>query len=142
MVWFTNSTRSVSAVLSGSKAGKTSAQCAHRCAVTLGRLAQRKLHVVREQHTVSADLIFQRQGLRLEFDPVIAGNVRPHVEFSGLLDVRVPELENDFRLARGKAVSVANTPSQDERIVVEPEVGGIQEQHFPDRGPEDHSLVV
>src|SRR6516162_4964043 len=60
---------------------------------------------------------------------------------SGLLDVRVAVLENDFRVARREAVYVPDAPPQDERVIVEPEIGGIQEHHLPDPGLEDHALV-
>jgi len=50
-------------------------------------------------------------------------------------------LENDFRVPRGEAVYVPDAPPQNERVVVEPEVGGVQEHHFPDPGLEDHALV-
>jgi hypothetical protein len=122
--------------------GKHVRQGSHRCAIPLGRLAQPELRVVRKQIPEAAHLIFQRQRLRLEFDPVIAGDVRPHVEFGGLLDVRVAVFENDFRVAGGEAIHVPYTPAQDERMVVEPEVRGIQEHHFPDPGLEQQALVV
>src|SRR6266536_2584149 len=116
-------------------------QGSHGCAIALSRLVQEKLYVVREQQPVSTHLILQRQGLRLELDPVITGDVRPHVQVRSLLHVRVAELENDFRFARREAIFVRNAPSQDERMVVEPEVGGVQEEHFPDLGLKDHTLV-
>src|SRR5258706_16149347 len=107
----------------------------------MGRLAQGKLDVVREQQPVSSRLIFQRQGFRLELDAVVTGDLRPHVQFCGLLHVRVAELEDDFRLARREAVFVGHTPSQDERMVVELEIGGVQEDHFADLGLKHHTLI-
>src|SRR3954471_23383104 len=42
------------------------------------------------------------------------------------------ELEHDLRVATRKPILVANAPAQDEAVVVEPEVGCIHEQDFPD----------
>jgi hypothetical protein len=111
-----------------SQGRKDAHQHGHRCAIALGGLARRELNVVREQHPVSAHLIFQRQGLRLELDPVVAGDVRTHVQFRGLLHIRVAELEHDFRVARGEAVYVSDAPAQDESMVVESEVSGVEEE--------------
>jgi hypothetical protein len=44
------------------------------------------------------------------------------------------ELEDEFRGADGKAVFIVETPAQDERVVIESKVCGIQEQDFPDLG--------
>ena len=41
-------------------------------------------------------------------------------------------LEDDLGIAYRKAVPVGNPPPQDERVGVELEVGGIEEEHFPD----------
>ena len=97
---------------------------------------------MREQHPVAPHLIFQRQGLRLELDPVMAGEVRPHVQLGGRLQVRVAELEDDLWVADGEAVFVGDALAQDERVVVELEVGGVQEEHFPDRGLQDDPFVI
>src|SRR6266851_6682188 len=51
------------------------------------------------------------------------------------------ELEDDFRFSRREAVFVGHTPSQDERMVVEPEIGGVQEEHFANLGLKDHTLI-
>src|SRR5262245_1212172 len=40
-------------------------------------------------------------------------------------------LEDDLGIAGREAVLVGNPPPQDEGVVVEPEVGGIEEEHFP-----------
>jgi hypothetical protein len=42
----------------------------------------------------------------------------------------VPELEDELRIARRKAVLVRDAAPQDERVVVEPEVGGIEEENL------------
>jgi hypothetical protein len=57
----------------------------------------------------------------------VAGNIRPHVQFRGLLHVRVTKFENDFGFICREAIFVGNALSQDERMIVEPEVGGVQE---------------
>jgi hypothetical protein len=44
------------------------------------------------------------------------------------------ELEDEFRDADGKAVLIAETPAQDERVIIESKVCGVQEQDFPDLG--------
>src|ERR1700722_3983426 len=113
----------------------------HRRAIPLGRLTEGKLDVVREQQPISPGLIFQRQDLRLELDPIVTGDLRPHVLFRGLLHVRVAELEDDFRFARREAVFVEYPPSQDERMVIELEIGGVQEEHFTDLRFKDHILI-
>ena len=61
-----------------------------------------------------------------------AADLRPHICFRRGLYVRVAELENDLRIADGKAVLVGNSPSQDQGIVVEPEVLGVDKQDFAD----------
>jgi hypothetical protein len=44
------------------------------------------------------------------------------------------ELEDEFRDADSKTVLVVETSAQDERVVIEPKVCGVQEQDFPDLG--------
>jgi hypothetical protein len=44
------------------------------------------------------------------------------------------ELEDEFRDADGKPVLIVETPAQDERVVIESKVCGVQEQDFPDLG--------
>src|SRR5215471_5000595 len=95
------------------------------------RLAQRELDIVREQQPVAADLIFERQRLSLELDFVFAGNIRPHVQVRRLLHIRMPELEDDFRIANGEPVLIRDAPPQDEGIVVETEFLGIEEYNLP-----------
>ena len=97
--------------------------------------------IVREQQPEAGDLIFQRQRFGLEFDPIVAGDFRPHIQFRGFLQVRVPKLENDFRFAYGEARFVDNALPQDEGVIVESKVGCIQEHHLPDCGLEDDSFV-
>ena len=50
----------------------------------------------------------------------------------GLLDVRVAKLEDDLRVADREPFRVGDPSAQDERVVIEPEVRRIQEQHFAD----------
>src|SRR5271157_2890598 len=45
------------------------------------------------------------------------------------------ELENHFRIAYREAVNVRNAPPQDERIVIEVEVGSVIEGDLPDVRP-------
>ena len=71
-------------------------------------------------------------GLALELDAMVAEDVGPHIGFRGNLHVRMTELEDDLRIADRKAVFVRNAAAQDECVVVQPEVLGIDEQHFTD----------
>jgi hypothetical protein len=87
-----------------------------------------------------AQLILERQRFGLELDPVVTRDTRPHVELRGRLHVRMAELEHHLRVAYGEAVLIGDAPSQDERIVVEPEIRGVQEEHFPDLGLQHHAL--
>ena len=80
----------------------------------------------------AAQLLLERQGLDLELDAVIAQDVRPHVGFRAHLQVGVPELEDDLGLADGEAVLVGDSAAQNEGVVVQAEVIGINEQHFAD----------
>ena len=79
-----------------------------------------------------AKLVLEGQGLALELYPIVAKDLGAYVGFRGFLYVRMSELEHDLRLARGKPVCIGNAPAQNERVVVQPEVFGIYEQHFPD----------
>jgi hypothetical protein len=87
---------------------------------------------MRIQQAVSANLIFQWQRLCFELDPVIARNVRPDIQFRGFLQIPVAELENDLWVTSGEAVRVANTPPQNECVIVESKISRIPEEHFPD----------
>ena len=44
------------------------------------------------------------------------------------------ELEDEFRRAGGKPVLIAETPAQDEGVVVETKVCGVEEEDLPDLG--------
>src|SRR5215471_6341262 len=96
--------------------------------------AQRKLDVVGVQHAETPDLVLQRQGLGLELDPVLAGDVGPHVHPRRLLQVGMPELEDNLRIAHREPVHVLLASAQDEGVVVEPEVGRVEEKHLSDAG--------
>jgi hypothetical protein len=82
----------------------------------------------------STDLILQGKGFRLELDFVVGPELGPHIHLGGFLEVRMAELEDEFRDADGKPVLIVETPAQDERVVIEPKVCGVQEQDFPDLG--------
>src|SRR5262249_17165285 len=68
-------------------------------------------------------------------------NVRPHIQLRGPLHVRMAILENDFRFTRRESILVGNTPSQDERAVVEPKISGIPKHYFPDLGFKHYPVV-
>ncbi len=80
-------------------------------------------------------LSFRGKSLGLELDLVFAGYLWPDVKSRCLLLIRVTELEDDFGIADGKAIHVGDTPAQDERVVVEPEVGRVTEDDLPDLWP-------
>jgi hypothetical protein len=86
-----------------------------------------KLDVVREQQSDSSHLIPKRQGFGLEFDSVVAGDGWPQIEFHGLLEVRMKELEYDLRFASCETVFVGDATPQDESIVIKLEVRRIRE---------------
>ena len=96
---------------------------------------------MREQQADAAEPILQRQGLGLELDPVVAEDLRPHVRLGGHLHVRVAELEDDLRIAQREAVLVGDASAQDEGVVVEPEVRGVQEEHLADLQRRVHELL-
>ena len=110
-------------------------QVGHRGLLALRQLAVAELRVVGEQHPITADLVFQRQGLDLELDPVVAGEAGPYVERSRRLHVRVAELEHDLRVADREVVRVAHAAAQDEGVVVEPEVLGVEKGHLAHAWP-------
>src|SRR5262249_3205718 len=60
------------------------------------------------------------------------GDVGPHVHPGGLVHVRMPELEDDFRIADGESVLVGDAQAQDEGVVVELEVPRIEEENLAD----------
>ena len=96
---------------------------------------------MREQQADAAELILQRQGFGLELDAVVAEDPRPHVPFGGRLHVRVAELEHDLGIAQREAVLVGDASSQDEGVVVEPEVRGVEEEHLADLQRRVHELL-
>ena len=54
-----------------------------------------------------------------------------HPEFRrGALEISVPELEHDLRLARRKSVNVWNPPPQDKPAVVEAKICRVDEDDF------------
>lgn len=79
-----------------------------------------------------AELIPEWQRLALELHPVISGDLRPDVRFAGGLDVQMAELEDNFLLADREAVLVGHPPPENEGVVVEPEVRGVDKQHLAD----------
>ena len=92
--------------------------------------AQGKLDIMREQRAAAADPVLERKCLSLKLDSILAGNLRPHVQLRRLLHFRMPELEDDLRIANWKTVFISDAPSQDEGIVVETEVLGVEEYHL------------
>src|SRR5208283_5514470 len=91
--------------------------------------------VVRVQDAVPADFVLLRQDLSLELDPIVPGNIRPHIQRRSFLLVSVTELKDHFRIAHGKTVNVGNAPPQDEGVVVEAEVRRVEENDLPDIWP-------
>jgi len=53
-----------------------------------------------------------------------------HVSLSGLQFVGMTVFENDFRITYWKPVHVGDTPTQDERVVVESEIRSVAEDDF------------
>src|SRR5262249_22529303 len=94
--------------------------------------AQAELDVVRVEKAEAADLVLEGQYLGLELDDEVSRDVEPHVHLGGLLHVRMPELEVDFRVADGKSVLVREAEAEDEGVVVELEVPGIEEENLTD----------
>src|SRR3974377_287088 len=63
---------------------------------------------------------------------MITKDLGPHVGLGRLLNIRMPELENNLRLRRRETIGIRNASAQDERVVVQPEVLGIHEHNLPD----------
>src|SRR5262249_42860025 len=97
---------------------------------------QGKFDVVRVQQAKTAEFLLQGKRLSLELDSILGRDVGPHVHFGGGLEVRMAELEYDFRIADRKAVFIGDASAKDERTVVEREVLGIEKHHLPDSRPE------
>jgi hypothetical protein len=74
----------------------------------------------------------RRLSLFLELDLEGAGRRRAHVHPGRRLHVGMAELEHDFGRVPGPAVLVDRPAAQDERVVVEVEVRGVEEEHLAD----------
>src|SRR5438093_3805215 len=120
--------------LEGGEGGKEAHERRHARAIGELDLAQAELCIVRVENTYAAQLVLEGQGLRLELDLVDPGDMRTHVEVGGLLHVGMAELEDDLRVAHGKSVFVQDAPAQDEGVVVQAKVLGVEEHHLPDLG--------
>src|SRR5690349_1079370 len=59
-------------------------------------------------------------------------DLRPYICLCRRLYVRVPELEDDLRVTDRKAIVIRNPPPENKGIVVESEVGGIDEEDLTD----------
>src|SRR5688572_14177355 len=59
-------------------------------------------------------------------------DMRPDIRLRARLDVRVPKLEDDLRIPDRKAILIRYTPPQNKSVVVEAEVGCIDEEDFTD----------
>src|SRR5215510_369761 len=121
--------------LERAQAREQARQAGEGCPVALRHLVHRELRGVGEQEADAAERVLERQRLGLELDLVLPGGVRPHVQVRGGLEIGVAELENDLGLAQREAVLVTDPPAQDEGVVVEPEVRGVQKDHLADLGP-------
>ena len=84
------------------------------------------------EHADPAEPLFQRQRLALELDPVLAEDLRPNVGLGRPLYVGVPVLEDDLGVPDWKAVLIRDAPPQNEGIVVQPEVVGVDEENLTD----------
>ena len=71
------------------------------------RLASSELAVMRIKNAISADLVFQREGLSFELDTIFAGDLESHVYRRRLLLVAVTEFEDYLGIAYGEAVAEA-----------------------------------
>ncbi len=91
-----------------------------------------ELDVMGVEQTDAAELFLERQGLDLELDAVIAQDIWPNVGFRAHLQIGMPELEDDLGFSDGEAVLVGDSAAQNESVVVQAEVVGINEQHFAD----------
>src|SRR5260370_34574140 len=105
-------------------------------------LAQAELAIMRVQNAVSADLIFQRQRLSFEFDPVFSRDFWPYIQRSRLLLIGMPELEDDLGIAHGKTVHVADAPPQDEGVVIKTRIRSVAKNDLPDFRPAAGLRVV
>ncbi len=63
----------------------------HRHAIAHDRAFHVELDIVRIEHAHAAQPVLERQGLGLELDAVVAGDVRPHVELGRLLRIGVAD---------------------------------------------------
>src|SRR4029077_851661 len=85
---------------------KDSIERRHGRLVFLRDLAQAELTIVGIEEPITADLILERQRLRLELDSVLAIDLRPHVQGGCLLLFGVTKLEDDLRVAGRETVNV------------------------------------
>src|SRR5690349_15122286 len=86
----------------------------HRRLVFVVGLAQAKLTIVRIEDPVAADLVLEGQDFRLELDPIVAVDLRAHVEGRRLRLVGMPELEDDLGVTLGEAIHIGDASSQNE----------------------------
>ena len=131
-VWLTSSTFSLSRVLMRAQGRQQAHQGRQRLPIRRVHVAQRELSVVRVERPNAADLVLERQRLRLELDPVVTRDLGPDVHVGRLLQIGVAKLEDDLGIADRKPVDVVGPPAQDEGVVVEPKVGRIEEENLPD----------
>ena len=131
-MWLTSSTFSSPLVLMALRGGSRRTRVDSAAPIRRVHVAQRKLSVMRVERSNAADLVLEGQHLRLEFDPVVTIDVGTDVHLGRLLQIGVAKLEDDIGIADRKPVDVVGPLAKDEGVVVEPKVGRIEEENFPD----------
>ena len=87
-------------------------------------------NIVREKQAIAAGLVLEGQRLGFKFDLVVPKDLGADVHLGRFLHVGMAEFEDNLGVADGEAVFVGHAATQDERIVLQLEVGGIEKQDF------------
>lgn len=77
-------------------------------------------------------MVLERKCFGFEFNAILPRNLRPHIDRSSSLLVRMAILEHNFRITHRESVDVRDAPTKDEGVVVESEIRRVEEEDFSD----------
>src|SRR5580704_9498477 len=121
-------------LLQHSQSREDMCQLPHAELVALVHLAQAELTIVGVENPEAADALLQRKCFGFELDLVFARDVGTYIDLRGGHLVGVPELEDDLRIAYGKAVDVSDAPPKDESIVIKTKIRSVHKDDFTNVG--------